>query len=299
MEANFEKLDESLKVLQKMQWLTGINHRSLISIREKVLRFIFRELFLFFVTLFYYRVQSLLEFAEHSVMAFILYGVYAKQQVMIVTFDEVEDVLDDCRDILKFCRQNQIQISVSFRNGILTVRKQLKIFWFSCFMTIFAGTCFSLVTAQNVPYRTYIMVQIPFFEFNQNYTYYVVTELYVFIGCFFSVATEVATISFPVLLISLGALLYDELGKVIKNIEVEFSINKNQRNRRYSYLTEKKHEEKVIRELKLCIEFHKRIKDLLRKVQVTASPIIFAQVMASSIIFCMLTFTISIVSKSS
>lgn len=291
-----EIFDEKLSEIFKLFSFIGIYRPNLVPLSQKLFRIIFVEFFLLLMALFYLRIQSLLEFAEHSVVVFICYGVYIKLLVLTWRFDEVINILENVRELLVICNERNREFASLFQTRMSKIKKMLTIYCSSMISAVVLGAVVSLINAQKVPYKTHIRVYTPFSIHEQSFLYCLFAEFWIFIGCCLEAAIEIATVIPPVLLISLGSMFYDELGKMVKKIEVDLNIKKSQRNRLYYHVIEKNHEENVIMELKRCIEIHKTIKELLKKVQITAPPIIFAQIVTSSVIFCMLTFTISKVS---
>ncbi|XP_070491031.1 odorant receptor 94b-like [Chironomus tepperi] len=222
------------------------------------------------------------------------YKFYAVMQNM----NAKHDIFADLRDLLEVASKNQIKFGHFMKKRMKKLKIVFFIYWSTCPFTINLAFITAIMAAKEPPYMThYKLYAPPFFNFEQNYSYFILAELYAKIGAEFAASTAVILDFLGCFFFSMGAGLLEELGARIANIETELKEKITIENGLMYHKTEKEHDNETVKELKKCIIIHAKIKKFLEAAQSLVSPIIYIQVVISTAVICMTCYTISMFSS--
>ncbi|KAL7016824.1 hypothetical protein ACKWTF_010150 [Chironomus riparius] len=214
-------------------------------------------------------------------------GIAAKSYYVIFNFGTIVEVVSGLRELLIFASEYQINFGDFIKKRMKNIRKVFVIYWSTCPTSITLAFIMAMKDAQSAPFMTqYKIYSPPFFNFEENYFYFVITEIYANISAQFASTSAVAMDFLAVFFFSIGAGLLEELAARIEFIETEIREE----------VTVKIHEGTTIDELNKCILIHTKIKKFLISAQNLVSPIIFIQVVISTAVICTTCYTISMFS---
>lgn len=294
----------NIKSVFKIYKILGIYRPEGVHIGHRIYgffsRLIFIDIYLLLQTIYFYKVKNIIDFADLLSMQLTWISIASKSYVVIFRFKTLQQVLADLRELLEFASENQINFGHFIRKRMNRIRKVFIIYWSTCPFTINLAFIAAILDAKVPPYMTHYKLYAPsFFNFEQNYFYFIIAEFYANIGAEFAATTAVVMDFLGVFFFSMGAGLLEELAARIAEIETEFKEKMTNENRLKFHGIRSKHEDKSIQELKKCIIIHSKIKKFLISAQNLVSPIIFIQVVISTAVICMTCYTISMVSSNS
>lgn len=292
---------QNLKYFYNLLQITGVyspkNNRLWQKIYGAVAQLVFLDLFVFGESLYFFRIDNIIEFAGQAVTQLPGLAVSIKCKIARFQIVRIRKFLDDLQEFVESCQENQNDFGVHVEAQMQKLRKILGIFWISGMLAFTTGLVLTLLNSTEPPYKPqYKVYAFSFFNFEENYGYFLITEIYVYIAACFACTSDIATTSLPVLLLGIESGLLGELGDRIEAMKVEFKGRMTFRNRFSLQELEKIHEDGTLLELKKCIQIHQKIKAFVAESQHLVSALIFVQVMASTIILCMCIYMISLVS---
>jgi len=281
-----ENLDSCFKIFK----IVGIYRPKGVYVGHRIYGFISRliliDIFLILQTIYFYRVKNIIDFADLVSMQLTYVAIAAKSYYVIHNFDTVVEVVSELRELLIFASEYQMNFGVFIEKRMKNIRKVFLIYWSTCPTSITLAFVIAMKDAQFPPFMTQYKIYSPsFFNFEENYFYFVITEIYAYISANFASTSAVAMDFLAVFFFSMGAGLLEELADRIEFIETELSDKKAAG-----------HDDRTIDELNKCIIIHAKIKKFLTAAQNFVSLIIFIQVVISTAVICMTCYTISMVS---
>ncbi|KAL7016822.1 hypothetical protein ACKWTF_010149 [Chironomus riparius] len=291
----------NIKSVFKIYKILGIYRPKGVHIGHRIYgffsRLIFIDIYLLLQTIYFYKVKNIIDFADLLSMQLTWISIASKSYIVIFKFEALEEVLADLRELLVFASENQVNFGRFIKKRMDRIRRVFIIYWSTCPFTINLAFIAAIMDAKVPPYMThYKLYAPPFFNFEQNYFYFIIAEFYANIGAEFAASTAVVMDFLGVFFFSMGAALLEELAARIAEIETELKDKMTIENRIKFHNIESKHEERTVQELKKCIIIHARIKKFLISAQNLVSPIIFIQVVISTAVICMTCYTISMFS---
>jgi len=291
----------NIKSVFKIYKILGIYRPKGVHVGHKIygfiVRLIFIDIYLLLQTIYFYKVKNIIDFADLLSMQLTWISIASKSYIVIFRFEALQEVIADLRELLVFASENQVNFGDFIKKRMDRIRKVFIIYWSTCPFTINLAFIGAIMDAKVPPYMThYKLYAPPFFNFEQNYFYFLIAELYANIGAEFAATTAVVMDFLGVFFFSMGAGLLEELAARIAEIETELKENMTKENRLQFHDNERKHEDRTVQELKKCIIIHAKIKKFLIAAQNFVSPIIIIQVIISTAVICMTCYTISMVS---
>lgn len=295
-----DKFEDILQNFYKFLNIFGIYRPKSARVCHRIFsilfQFVFLDMFEILMILFYFHTKSLNEAVHLSVFQLIVLSVTLKCKIVTNQFHKVEDILKELKDLLKICSEKRIDFGDFLLTRLQQAQKVLLVFWLTTMTAVVLQVSVYLVNEREPPYMLpYMIHPFPYLNYEENYGYFLVTTFYVYVGACATATYEITVLSVTLLLFSSGIGLLEELSARMASMEIEpdakFAIGDKVRN----FKIGREDEEKILSDLRRCIEIHKRIKDFLKKSQKILSPTIFIQVIFSSLVFCMLSYMVSMV----
>jgi hypothetical protein len=164
----------NIKSCFKIYKIVGIYRPLGVHIAHKVYGFISRliliDIFLILQTIYFFRVNNIIDFADLLSMQLTYVGIASKSYYVINNFHKIVEVVSELRDLLTFASQFQINFGDCIKKRMKSIRKVFLIYWSTCPTSITLAFIISLKDAQSPPFMTlYKIYAPPFFNFEENY----------------------------------------------------------------------------------------------------------------------------------
>lgn len=283
-----QNIEDHLEYFYKILKLANIyrlEHEHIgFKIIKVLIRLIIFDTFVVLLGLYYFRIKDVVDFADNSAAQFSTTAILIKSYIIICNSKKIDKIFMNLKDIFEFFNESQKPFGDCILKRLQWVRRIWKKFSLISSQAVIIGLIVTIWNNSKPPYTLqYKINTLSLFEFENSYRNFLITEFYVFIAAFVTLLLAIATDCLPVLFFSLAAGLFEELGEKIKSIKIQFKAKAEDV------------EEEIVKELKSCIQIYAKLNTLIADIQDFISPIISVQVVASTLIVCMIAYTVSMV----
>lgn len=310
MDGQREKFDyfQPFKLASKIIKALGFWHDGNSSMLYRAYGTIFHLIVVEFLVLL--QVVYLFTIAENvKDISFVLGGIITFTAISYKTLNfvyqlpKIKKLLQMLEELHYLTQNKQNSDKIKLKYQVTSILKVYKAFMSICMLTAFPGL-YSLILnydQREIPYKLWIPV-----DYKHNVFWYLGVAVYIIIGPACGALIGATLDAFPVMFISFGTGVLEELCDRVNNIATEIEVVNVQPGPSLSKLTkyqkfirtEQKQKENL-KELLKCIKIHQEIQKYLTNTGEIFSTMIFVQGMCCSINICTTAFQLSMVNHTS
>ena len=222
-----------------------------------------------------------------------------KTLFFVYQLPKIKKLLQMLKDLHYLTKSEQNSGNMKLKYQVTRIHKVFKIFLSICVLIALPGINLLIFNyhKRELPYKLWIPI-----DYKHNDIYYWGVAFYIIIGPIFGALIEATLDIFPVMFISIGTGLLQELCQRMKNITTEIEAINDQPGPSHMKLTKfqtlktEQTQKEHLKELLKCIEIHQEIQKFFVKTGEIFSTMIFVQGMCCSINMCTTAYQLSVVS---